>query len=345
MARKSKTSNRSASHGAVKGELGLSELHIRLNFLRKENEKLIAQIETTRTNLNKLMDSIQEVGIAIAQRVAPYRQRVLELDRHIHQVFKEISTNKKLGKKTRKEIQSFYYHLQLQGLITPQNLSFDSNKPNESKVNDFNDSFDDTEQNQSDGRHPLKEIVKPDRDELKKIRQLFLRLAENFHPDKVTEPAEKEYRTEIMKEINLAYQNADLARLLTIEKQQELEMVINFESSDDLTRNCAKVEAENTFLKDQLTTLKQELKLTKKTQQGELTANFLKITKHGGDPIGEALHEIEEQISLAEDLEKLMTDFRDRRITVQEFLRCIKPQKQNRITEEELIMEFLSQFR
>ncbi len=187
--------------------------------------------------------------------------------------------------------------------------------------------------------------MKPDRDELKKIRQLFLRLAENFHPDKVIEAAEKEYRTEIMKEINLAYQNADLARLLTIEKQQELEIVINFESSDDLTRNCTKVEAENTFLKEQLTTLKQELKLTKKTQQGEITAVFKKITKYGGDPIGEALHEVEAQITLAEELYKLVTDFRDRRITVREFLKCIKPQKQNLLTEEELIFEFLSQFR
>jgi hypothetical protein len=46
MARKPKISNI-----AVKGELALSDLHIRLNLLRKQNEKLLKQIKTARTNL------------------------------------------------------------------------------------------------------------------------------------------------------------------------------------------------------------------------------------------------------------------------------------------------------
>jgi len=190
------------------------------------------------------------------------------------------------------------------------------------------------------GQSQLEDIIKPDRDELKKIRHLFLRLAENFHPDKVTDAAEREYRTEIMKEINLAYQNADLARLKAIEKQQELETAINLESSDDLTDRCIKVESENAFLNEQLTTLKQQLKLTKKTQQGEITAVFKKITKSGGDPIGDALSEAELQILMAEELCKFVTDFRDRRITIQEFLGGRKVQIE--ITEEELMLEFLS---
>jgi len=337
MPRKPKTAPKSPKiNTAAKGELGLSDLHIRLNLLSKENEKLIKQVEIARTNLNKLIESIRELGIAIAQRTAPYRQKILELDAQIHGLFNEILTGRKLGKKSRKDIESFYHYLQADGLISPQRLYLD---PDGSKTDNFGENHSSREW-QGD-RPQLDDIDKPDRDELKKIRHLFLRLAENFHPDKVTDAAEREYRTEIMKEINLAYQNADLARLRAIEKQQKLEVEINLESCDDLSDRCAKVESENTFLNAQLATLKQQLKLTKKTQQGEITAVFKEITKSGGDPIGEALSQAEIQIHLAEELCKFVTDFRDRRMTIQEFLQGPKTQ----ITEEELMLEFLSRLR
>jgi hypothetical protein len=334
MARKPKTSNI-----AAEGELGLSDLHIRLNLLRKENEKLLKQIETARTNLNRLNQSIEEVGIAIAQRVAPYRQKILELDHQIHQLFKEILFGRKFGKKSRKNIESFYYHLQADGLISPQRLHTDPDviDPDVFKADNSREWEGDR------GQPQLEELVKPDREELKKIRHLFLRLAENFHPDKVTDAAEREYRTEIMKEINLAYQNADLARLRAIEKQHQLEGAIDLENCDDLSDRCTQVESENAFLNEQLATLKQQLKLTKKTQQGEITAVIKKITKYGGDPIGEALSEFEVQIGLAEELCKFVTDFRDRRITIQEFLQGRKAQAQYDMSEEELMLEFLSQ--
>lgn len=337
MARKSKI-----SVDKVNQDLGLSDLRVRLNFLEKENSKLIKQIESSRTKLNKLNDSIKEVGIQLAQRIAPFRQKMLELDEQIHSVFQEILTGRKLGKKSRKDIEAVYHHLQFDGVISPKHL------PMELDLSEEEDDYDDEPNWDGYKGHSHQQIVedipKPDRDELKKIRQLFLRLADSFHPDKVTDAAEKEYCTEIMKEINLAYQNGDLARLLTIEKQQELGLIIDRDSSDDLTRHCAKVEAENNYLKEQLETLKQQLKLTKKTQQGEMTAVFKKMTKYGGDPIGEALREVESQIAIIEQMHQFVVDFRDRRITIKDFLRGPEFLRQQQMSEEELMLEFLSQF-
>jgi len=337
MARKSKISTDTTNN-----DLGLSDLRVRLNLLEKENSKLIKQIESNRTKLNNLNDSIKEVGIQIAQRVAPFRQKILELDEQIHTVFQGILTGRKLGKKSRKDIETVYYHLQFDGVISPKHL------PMESDIFENNDESEDEPNWDSYKGHSYQQVVedipKPDRDELKKIRQLFLRLADSFHPDKVIDEAEKEYCTEIMKEINLAYQDGDLARLLAIEKQQELGAIIDRDSSDDLTRHCAKVEAENTYLKDQLETLKQQLKLTKKTQQGEMTAVFKKISKYGGDPMSEALREVESQISIIEQMHQFVVDLRDRRITIKEFLQGPEALRQQQMSEEELMLEFLSQF-
>jgi septal ring factor EnvC (AmiA/AmiB activator) len=78
MARKSKISTDNTNN-----ELGLSDLRMRLNSSEKENSKLIKQIESNRTKLNNFNDSIKEVGIQIAQRVAPFRQKMLELDKQL----------------------------------------------------------------------------------------------------------------------------------------------------------------------------------------------------------------------------------------------------------------------
>lgn len=336
MARQSRSTNAAAN--SSQGSLGLSDLRNRLNFLEKENEKLLKQIESSRTKLNNLNESINDVGIAIAQRIAPLRQKILELDRQIHDVFKEIFAGRKLGKKSRKDIESVYYHLQADGLLSPQKL------PSSADVK-IDDSEEEPEWRDDEGQSGfMEDIAKPDRDDLKKIRHLFLRLADRFHPDKVTDEVEKAFRTEVMKEINLAYQNGDLARLLEIEKQQDLEALIDRDSSDDLTRHCAKVESENSFLKKQLETLKRQLKLTKKTQQGEMTAVFKRITKYGGDPIGEALCEFESHVEVVAQLHEFVLDFRDRRITIQEFLRVPMDLRSQQMTEEELMLEFLAQF-
>jgi hypothetical protein len=67
----------------ITNELVLSDLRVRLNSSEKENSKLIKQIESNRTMLNNFNDSIKEVGIQIAQRVAPFRQKMLELDKQL----------------------------------------------------------------------------------------------------------------------------------------------------------------------------------------------------------------------------------------------------------------------
>jgi uncharacterized protein YfkK (UPF0435 family) len=325
MARKSKVVKNNTTN-----ELGLSDLRLRLNFLEKENTKLIKQIETNRTKVTNLHDSIDQVRIQFAERVAPMRQKMSELDEKLHAVFQDIFAGRKLGKKSRQDIETIYHRLQMQGIISPQHLPIESE---ESSIFE-----DEPDRENYAGRFPqefAEDIAKPDREELKKIRQLFLRLADSFHPDKVTDIAEKEYRTEIMKEINLAYQDGDLARLLAIEKQQELGLIIDRDSSDDMTRHCAKVEAENNYLKEQLETIKQQLKATKRTELGEMTAIFKRITKYGGDPIKEALNDFEIHISQVEKTYEFVLAFRDRRITIKEFLQGPEEMIEQEMIEEE----------
>lgn len=352
MARKSTASPKRHSVKPVKvapassDGLAISDLRLRLDFLEKDNEKLLKQIEKKRTELNNLLERIREIGVEVAQRSAPILQRLLELDQKIHAIFKEIFTGRKLGKQSRKNIEKIYYTLQMSGLISPS-LDRYGNTDDSENVDDGDD-WDEEDFFGNRSRSPFESAPEPptiDRDEQKKIRQIFLRLAEVFHPDKVSNDADCDYYTEVMKEINQAYQAGDLAKLLAIEKQHQMGETIDRNSEDDLTRRCARIEQENEFLNSQFTNLKQELRDVKNTPQGSIVGEYKKLTKIGMDPIGEMVAETEAQIETITEIYQFVADFRDKKITIKDFMKGPSIfQQMQEVSAEELLMDLFSQF-
>jgi predicted nuclease with TOPRIM domain len=350
MARKSTASSTrrkdQVSVPASSDGLAVSDLRLRLEFLEQENEKLLKQIEKKRTELNNLVDRIQEIGVEVAQRSAPILQKLLEIDRQIHAVFTEIFSGKKLGKQTRKNIEKIYYTLQISGLISPSALpSQSSDDPVDLDDQDDWDAEDFFGRQQGSTFNSDVESPGIDRDELKKIRQIFLRLADVFHPDKVANHADRDYHTEVMKEINQAYQAGDLAKLLAIEKQHQMGEIIDRDSEDDLTRRCARIEQENEFLNSQFANLKQEIRQTKNTPEGSIVTEYKKLTKSGVDPIGEMLADTESQIEIITEVYQFALDFRDKKMTIKDFMKgpAVFQQRQQ-VSAEELLMELFGQF-
>lgn len=339
MARKS--AKTPASPVAVATTLAISDLRIRLEFLERDNQKLLGKIEKKRTELDNLLDRIRELAVEVSQRSAPLLQQLLDLDGKLHAAFAEIFSGRKLGKQTRKNIELIYANLQEAGLISPRRDRVEqperdpfgsADEPNES-------GWEWGEQHTSVNFED--DTPKLDRDELKKIRQIFLRLAEVFHPDKVTDPQTQKYHTEVMQEINQAYQSGDLAKLLAIEKKHQMGEIIDRDNQNDLLRRCLRIEEENEFLKSQFENIKLELRLAKSTPQGSMLAEYRKLSNAGYDPIGEALAQTQAQVQAVAEVYQFVLDFRDRRITIKTFVQgpAIFQQMQE-ISEEELFLEF-----
>ena len=351
MARKSKSAPLRPADTAIASSsdgLAISDLRIRLEFLERDNEKLLKQIEKKRTELNNLLDRIREIGLEVAQRSAPILQRLLELDAKIHTVFTEIFSGKKLAKQTRKNIEKIYYTLQMSGLISPSSHRYEmSDDPADLDDEDDWDTEDVFGRQQSDRDYSRAEPESPqiDRDELKKIRQIYLRLADVFHPDKVSDGQDRDYHTEVMKEINQAYQSGDLAKLLAIEKQHQMGELIDRDNEDDLTRRCARIEQENEFLHQQHANLKQEIRITKGTPEGSIVAEYKKLTKSGIDPIGEMVAQTESQIQTIAEVYQFVADFRDKKMTIKDFLKGPAVfQQLQQVSAEELLMELFAKF-
>ncbi|MBV6627652.1 MAG: J domain-containing protein [Rivularia sp. (in: Bacteria)] len=334
--------------------LALSSLHIRLETLEKEHQWLLKQIKKKRTEQKNFLEQMRSVATEVHSRCTPCFQKMAALDEEIHALFDEILTTRKLGKQTRKNIERVYRSLQVAGIISVKlNFTQDDDIEEDFFVGEEeNDFFNTPDENSGDyddshrngaGQQNFSSNHKTG--ESRKIRQTFLRLAEIFHPDKVTDSDIQMRHTEIMKEINKAYQEGDLARLLEIEKLHQVEESFSINSEDDLTRKCNKLEQHNDFLKSQYENLKSELRMAKNTNEGQMVSGYRKAVKEGIDPISQTVEQVESEIEVISSICNFVKDFRDKKITIKDFL-AGPPVLQQRNQEiiDELFEEMFGEF-
>lgn len=306
--------------------LALSQLHIRLEGLEKEHQSLLKKIKRKRSELKNFVEHIRSLATQVFQKATPSFTKMSELDKEIHNLFAEIFSTRKLGKQTEKKVKAVYLNLQLTGIISPKFTSEDSEQELDAMFRDYqqeNDSFQENNSHSSQYQQTQRELESPSAsrtEESRKIRQTFLRLAEIFHPDKVKDSQTQMNHTEIMKEINKAYQEGDLARLLEIEHKHKVGESIDNNSEDDLTRKCKILEQQNEILITQYENLKRELRLTKNTPEGTMVSDARKAAKLGIDPIDKMLKSIDVQINLVTEIRDFVNRFRNKEITIQEFL-------------------------
>ena len=294
-----------------------------MEALEKEHKWLLKQIKKKRTEQKNFLEQMHGVATEIHSRCSPCFQKMASLDEEIHQLFDEILTVRKLGKQTRKNIEEIYHNLQVAGIISIKLNFTNDDIPKEffeaeSEEKCFSDSSDENSDGYQEKQQDFSSANKSS--ESKKIRQIFLRLAEIFHPDKVKDSDIQMRHTEIMKEINKAYQEGDLARLLEIERLYQVEESFSIDSEDDLTRRCKKLEQHNEFLKTQYENLKSELRLAKSTNEGQMVSGYRKAVREGIDPIAQMVEEVESEIEIIASICQFVKDFKDKKITIKEFL-------------------------
>lgn len=101
------------------------------------------------------------------------------------------------------------------------------------------------------------------------LKKLWRDLISKFHPDLTQDPKEKKRREEIMKQINLAYEEGDLTRLTKIERENT---VLEETSSEELEALLVGIENEITQQEKHFSEMKQSewykwhLKISKSTQ-------------------------------------------------------------------------------
>ena len=323
---RSKNTSRSTT---TKGTLALSSVHQQLQTLEAEHQLLLKKIKTKRKELDNLVDSIRNIATEMAARTSSYMKNLYLLDEKIHALFKEILSGPKLGKQTKKKVERVYFYLQMKDLIRSE-LNEDEEDEDEDEDffaeedEQFNNTYSDfSSENGDSSTLPSASESTSSRksEEYRHMRQIFLKLAENFHPDKVTDSETQSHYTEIMKELNRAYQERDLARLLEIEKQHSVQEKIDINSEDDLTRRCQAVEKENQLLKQQYEHILTELNMFKQTPEGELVRDYRKAKKEKVDLFDSVIQEMQEQIDMMQEIYEFVESFKNKKITISQFVK------------------------
>ena len=309
-----------SSQSATTTSLALSSIHLRMETLDKEHKWLLKQIKRKRTELQNFLTQMRSVATDILNRYHPNFQELIDIDREIHTLFDEILNKRKFGKKSKKDIQAIYNQLQVARIITPQPSNHAESQDTEEVTDDFSHQHREEHGEYQEPQQNLNFSSVNKSEAARKIRQTFLSLAEIFHPDKVKDRETQILHTEIMKEINKAYQEGDLARLLEIEQQHQSRKYIDMNNQDDLNRQCMRIEQQNQILKTQYHKLKQELRLAKNTPEGTMVTDCRKAARAGIDAIASMVEQVEAEIKTITAIRDFVRAFREEKITIREFL-------------------------
>lgn len=362
MARKKRTASAAPAKSATVATtaLSFSELHARLEYLKQEQEKLLKQIKRKKTELSNFTEQLQSIAREMLHQGQPLYEQARQLDSEIHTLFKEILTKRHLGKRAKQQVEQIYQMLQIMGRISPRlDDSFESTMNQEEFDNDMPEFDPDAEseefgeedffgrqyQSRQSGEYSFEPdettASRPSRD----IRKLFLKLADRFHPDRVSDKETREHYTEIMKEINIAYKSGDLARLLEIERQSNTEVEQVDLSQNDQERACQQVEIEIKLLTEQYEQLKAQLRQVRNTPAGQIVKQYRQAKRAGEDLIETSVEDGKAEIKGLEEIRNFARDFRDKKITLDQFLQGPVSGNQNSQEElEELLDELFDNF-
>ncbi|MDY6784841.1 MAG: molecular chaperone DnaJ [Cyanobacteriota bacterium] len=325
MPRKASSASLQTPKTSQAAPLALSQLHLRLDALNKEHQRLLKLIKKKRTELKNFVTQMRSLATEVFHQGISNLEKMAEIDREIHTLFDEILEKRKLGKQTRAKIEEIYKNLQSIGIVSPKRHTKSSN-------NDLDELFESEEEEEfvppGDERYRERREFQeretpaaPRTEESRKIRQTFLRLAEIFHPDRVTDSETQKHHTEIMKELNNAYKEGDLARLLELERKHQANEKIDDRNESEVARRCRQIEQQNELLERQYENLKEELRQVKRTPEGEMVSNYRKQKKAGIDPIAEMMEEVEEQVEIISEIRDFVRDFSQKKLTIKDFLK------------------------
>ncbi len=151
----------------------------------------------------------------------------------------------------------------------------------------------------------------------KSIQEVYRKLASSLHPDREPDEAERERKTKIMQEVNVAYSKKDLLRLLELQIELEhIDQVHLNNIAEDRLKHFNKI------LQGQLRELQQEIESIERGFKMQLNwSPFLDLTPEG------LMKKLEYDIqSMQHDIDRLKVDIEDFSVpqTLKAFLKTYK---------------------
>ena len=202
------------------GQLELREpTSARVLALMREREKLLAKIARKKRSLDEQVASIKQLQVHLSRAqdgMRPLMEQGQKVEQEIHQLFATLLAKGRLKRREQRLVREVYDELQSGGVISPTPDALDDD--------DLFACVDDEDEFCLGGAHhpppgspdSVASAKRPAPKGASTLRDIFRRLAIAIHPDRSQTDEDRDHRTEAMKEVTIAYQNGDLARLLEL---------------------------------------------------------------------------------------------------------------------------------
>ncbi|HEY8926637.1 MAG TPA: J domain-containing protein [Polyangia bacterium] len=320
----------------------------RLLGLLRQHERLLADVRRKRKVFERAQEEVERVAAEVRRRLEPFIEESRRIDAELHALFGEVLRGGRLAKRARRAVARFYAELQRRGVLSEgrraQPLDDDDAAP------DFEGDQPDDEgpgagRRRSGGPRPssranaagdVPAAAPPSANPT--LRSLFLRLARALHPDRVQDAREQAARTETMKEINRAYREGDVARLAELERlvtaqggfagaKEGAGAGLPLHEGDDgddrdVEARCVALEQTNRALRDQLNTLRRDLRALWESEMGRLAAEIEQRSARGGkrDPFAELIADAAAEVQRFRAFRDHVRAFRDGSLALEDLL-------------------------
>lgn len=283
-----------------------------------EIKKLVAKIKKTRTTLKSLktrLSNSQQDFVSFQTRMqTEMMSRMEKVQKMINEIvdyakkLQKVNFISQADKIALKEITEMFGGQSMFG------EGFEEYQEQKLKVEAGEFDFD--EEAKAKARDMFKEFnVEPPKEEQRKIRQVFISLSSKFHPDKARNDKERADYHILMQEINTAYQNHDIEKLLEIESvyvnSEAIDLSGKAVTVDVLTEEIKRLTRELEFLEGQVERTSGEIKNFRKSDLGKALTAKNKLEKEG-EGLDTEIEQIDEMSSQMEGLHAALKDSWDK---------------------------------
>jgi hypothetical protein len=268
-------------------ELRIQDDGERLRVLGREHEGLLEKVAKRRAARERMEGEIRAATNAIGAATEELAVEARRLDAEMHAMIERWIAAPRRTKKERDALRRLYEYLIETGMLSPPAFRVDAPPPGKAGRKKKAEAAEAEERVVESAAKP----AGPDRGVL---RTLYRKLVEAMHPDRVQDEREKHARTEAMKEVTVAYQAGDFARLVELERSWTAREEIAARGEDTAVRIDELVKAIEE-LKRQLKGLEKEARAVRTTYEWKLTAELKRQGKKG-DPIAKVRAQAEAEL-------------------------------------------------
>ncbi|MEM7658738.1 MAG: hypothetical protein AAF399_21620 [Bacteroidota bacterium] len=303
----------------------------RIQDLEIAIKKKRTTIKSLRTRLRNLKEDIQQMASESSSIMSRVVERTTRLNQSITNQLRELLDHPKIltTPKQREVVEDLLEQFDPLSSFPEEMMGGDGDPQQEE------------EQRQSRSEFFASFQQEPEQEEQRDIRKIYLKLSQEFHPDKATNEAENQRNHEMMKQITQAYENHDIAALLEMERlylDEEREEIAISEAGNLLDANIERLEQELLFLENQATRLSGELKGIRKSDAGQALTKWDRMDRNGVGLESQAA-EMEEQLKEMELLQETVADALKAGKMTSDLEEMLRP-----IDEEDLLEEMMGLF-